>query len=355
MLDLKLIIDSININFIESFLRQIENCLLPDTVLPPDMLISLFDSISPHDFALYHDSTPHSGSIALHDSTSHSGSTVLHALKSDHDPESPSDSTLPLDPKSGHDPKSFLGLTLPHDSKSPSDSTQPYDSKSHQVSTFHKGSDFKCQEEKRNLENEQKTAPTDNFFSKSKMSKLEPITMYKAIKILENEQKTAPADKSSPEKLCSYYAFLLYTNEDNEIAKYVREYFDYLNHLSRDDCIVYLLDPELPNYDAYKIADILKVGHDKFPCLVFFKRGDDKQIIVYRLKNSHDEFKQEFREIFTDVGEIVNKLGQNASTEDLWNALHKRYNIKTTVFYFNVLKGPISDLIFGYLKKLVGI
>lgn len=153
--------------------------------------------------------------------------------------------------------------------------------------------------------------------------------------------------ESIPEKSYSYYAFLLYTNEDEKIAKYVREYFDYLNRLSREDCIVYLLDPELPNYEAYNIADDIGIGRDNLPCLVFFKNLGENKVIIYRLKNSHDNFKKGFREIFTTVAYITNLLGSTASTEDLWNALYIHYNIKRTKkFIYKVLTNPLMP-VFG--------
>jgi hypothetical protein len=131
----------------------------------------------------------------------------------------------------------------------------------------------------------------------------------------------------------SAYAFFLYTTEDKNIARYVRENFFELNRLSEEKCLIFLMDnppknqldearareywrevefktpvwtgfAEVMPYDkstAYEIGKYLGIHPTDVPCITFFRSIHDSQLVIYRLDNSWTdlELTEELRELFS--------------------------------------------------------
>ncbi len=206
---------------------------------------------------------------------------------------------------------------------------------------------------------------------------------------ISNPSTVSTGDKNSPlaETLRAekdenpLYAILLYTEEDINIAKYVRSYYNELNNLSgKTRVFVFEAEPVgeevcqywtnlLSNIDEYigwnalgltktkpydkaqiyELCGIFEIPKDKVPCILFFNNLDlnDKKFIV--LKFTKDEkLKDFFRHVFTVCDKAV-----NVSPE-------KRINVLTSQFRKDKAKRIISRIVKSGvikdgLKKAVGI
>jgi hypothetical protein len=137
----------------------------------------------------------------------------------------------------------------------------------------------------------------------------------------------------SEDDWASAYAFFLYTNEDKNIACYVRENFSELNRLSEEKCLIFLIEnlpkspldqarareywhefefetpvwpgfAEVMPYDkstAHEIGRYLGIHPTDVPCITFFRSIHDSQLVIYRLDNSWTdlELTEELRELFS--------------------------------------------------------
>jgi hypothetical protein len=137
----------------------------------------------------------------------------------------------------------------------------------------------------------------------------------------------------SEDDLASAYAFFLYTNEDKNIARYVRENFFELHRLSEEKCLIFLIEnppkspldearareywrqvefktpvwtgfTEVMPYDqptAHEIGKYLGIHPTDVPCITFFRSIHDTQLVIYRLDNSWTdvELTEELRELFS--------------------------------------------------------
>jgi len=144
------------------------------------------------------------------------------------------------------------------------------------------------------------------------------------------------------------YAFFLYSNEDRQIIKYIREYFTDLHILSGEECLIFLIDKP-PNkrekmkdyckgftkvvpYDrskSYKIADFFGISPKAIPCIVFFKNIDETELLVCPLKNSWNEEKLsiKLREVFSAIKiekeHIYSHYEDGRRKERIWKDLKK--------------------------------
>lgn len=149
------------------------------------------------------------------------------------------------------------------------------------------------------------------------------------------------------------FAFILYTDEDENTAEYIKEYFWNLHALSSKSCIIFLIDkprdpvdkkevqkylievlsrilkgdPTAKNlysnipYDktqAYKIAEFFGIPPNKLPCLVFFSDIYDSDLVIFQLneKWSNQEFKQQFRNIFSIIQATILKSEMDCTDPD---------------------------------------
>jgi hypothetical protein len=137
----------------------------------------------------------------------------------------------------------------------------------------------------------------------------------------------------SEDDLASAYAFFLYTTEDKNIARYVRENFSELERLAGEQCLIFLIEnppksgldeasareywrevefktpiwtgfTEVMPYDqatAYEIGRYLGIHRTDVPCITFFPSIHASQLVIYRLDNSWTdlELTEELRELFS--------------------------------------------------------
>ena len=140
----------------------------------------------------------------------------------------------------------------------------------------------------------------------------------------------------SEDDSASAYTFFLYTTEDENIARYVREHFfelDRLAGLSGEKCLIFLIEnppksgldearareywrefafktpvwtgfTEVMPYDqatAHEIGTYLGIHPRDIPCITFFQSIHDSQLVIYRLDNSWTdlELTEELRELFS--------------------------------------------------------
>lgn len=165
------------------------------------------------------------------------------------------------------------------------------------------------------------------------------------------------------ERWKALYAFFLYTDEDKNIARYVREHFNELDKLSGPDCLVFLIEKpptgfrgidEVINYrkneketlffltslhsekkssdgsfydkaEVYEIARNFEIDYTDIPCIVFFRDINDKKLLIYRLDNSwsDERLTREFRELFAFIRESIKDLQGVGDEEMLWEKLEK--------------------------------
>lgn len=141
------------------------------------------------------------------------------------------------------------------------------------------------------------------------------------------------------------FAFILYTDEDENTAGYIKENFWNLHALTSKYCTIFLIDkprdpvdgkeaekylvdvlsriikkdPTAKNlyknlpYDktqAYKIANFLGIPPNKLPCIVFFTDIYENDLIVFQLNENWTkrEYTQQFRNIFSIIQDTISKL-----------------------------------------------
>jgi hypothetical protein len=117
------------------------------------------------------------------------------------------------------------------------------------------------------------------------------------------------------------FAFFLYTDEDENIARYVRKFFREIDMAAGNDCKIFLIErppksyiddeerkewveklivnevPEqdimqIPEYDratAYKIAGEFNIDYSEMPCIAFFKDLESNDFIIYNFDNTSSD------------------------------------------------------------------
>lgn len=177
------------------------------------------------------------------------------------------------------------------------------------------------------------------------------------------------------------YAILLYTEEDINIAKYVRSYYNELSKLSGKTHVFVFEDraegkessqywsKHLLNIDEYigwnalgltrtkpydkaqiyELCDIFEIPKDKVPCILFFNNLDlnEKKFIVLEFPKD-EKLTDFFRHVFTVCDKVVNVSPK------------KRMDVLTYQFRKDKVKRIISSIVKSgvikdVLKKAVGI
>jgi hypothetical protein len=182
----------------------------------------------------------------------------------------------------------------------------------------------------------------------------------------------------------SAHAFFLYTTEDKNIARYVRENcfeLDRLSGLSGEKCLIFLIDnppksgldearvreywrefdfktpvwtgfTEVMPYDqstAHEIATYLGIHPRDIPCITFFRSIHDRQLVIYRLDNSwtYLELTEELRELFSSKDWEWRSTGRSAGRED-----QRRWESRVAV---HPLAKSVKDRFEEILDKLPNI
>jgi hypothetical protein len=148
----------------------------------------------------------------------------------------------------------------------------------------------------------------------------------------------------------SDHAFFLYTTEDKNIARYVREHFSELNKLSEEKRLIFLIEnppkspldearvreywrevefktpvwtgfTEVMPYDqaaAHEIGTYLGIHPRDLPCITFFRSIHDSQLVIYRLDNSwtDGELTEELRKLFSSKDWEWRSTPRSAGWED---------------------------------------
>jgi hypothetical protein len=154
----------------------------------------------------------------------------------------------------------------------------------------------------------------------------------------------------SEDNEASTHAFFLYTTEDKNIARYVRENFFELDKLSGEECLIFLIDnppkserdevrareywrevelktpvwtgfTKVMPYDqatAHEIGTYLGIHPRDIPCITFFRSIHDRQLVIYRLDNSWTdlELTEELREFFSSKDWKQRSTARSARRED---------------------------------------
>ena len=164
----------------------------------------------------------------------------------------------------------------------------------------------------------------------------------------------------SEDNQVSAYAFFLYTNEDKNIARYVRENFFELDKLSEEKYLIFLIEnppkspldearareywravefktqvwtgfAEVMPYDkstAHEIGRYLGIHQTDVPCITFFRSIHDRQLVIYRLDNSWTdlELTEELRELFSSKDWEWRSIASSARREN-----HRRWESRVAV------------------------
>jgi hypothetical protein len=145
---------------------------------------------------------------------------------------------------------------------------------------------------------------------------------------------------------------LLYTDEDEALAAYVRKYFQSLNQLSGDSLYVFVIEKPDPNWripleywrsrlpqrlfetwialgwlssvpydrsEAYAIARQLGVYEDQLPCLVLFDTPSQREKLIFPLTAATPEY---FRTLFGAITRAIATVSPSMSPE---RRIHARY------------------------------
>jgi hypothetical protein len=154
----------------------------------------------------------------------------------------------------------------------------------------------------------------------------------------------------SEDDQASAHAFFLYTDEDKNIARYVRELFFELHRLSEEKWLIFLIEnppkspldaarvreywrevefktpvwtgfTEVMPYDqaiAHEIGTYLGIHPRDIPCLTFFRSIHDSQLVIYRLDNAwtEGELTEELRDLFSSKDWEQRSTARSAGWED---------------------------------------
>lgn len=149
------------------------------------------------------------------------------------------------------------------------------------------------------------------------------------------------------------YGFFLFSTFDQDIINFVNDHASWLQNSSGEDILLALFEnPEKwgrgwkeywkqklgPGFDekyaewsvllpedrdlAYSIADLLGVGKNILPCIVFVKSFEDKQILCIPLIQNRDNFRFYFEDLFTVIQEV-----KMIPAEDRFIAFQKKWKM----------------------------
>lgn len=185
------------------------------------------------------------------------------------------------------------------------------------------------------------------------------------------------------------YAFFIYTNEDRNVARYIREYFHELDRLSESECLIFLIDNPPKAWEeeartreywrefifkisvwdgfkkvmpynkskAYKIAEFLGISPRYIPCIVFFRNINERDLLVYPLDNSwsDERLTRELRELFSSVRkETKNIDNEETRKEQIWNDLKsfiRRKNMERRIS--QIVNHPLSRSVGDVFKEML--
>jgi hypothetical protein len=154
----------------------------------------------------------------------------------------------------------------------------------------------------------------------------------------------------SEDNSASAYAFFLYTTEDKNIARYIRENLSELDKIFGEKCPIFIIEnppksgtdearareywrevefktpiwagfTEVMPYDqatAHEIGTYLGIHPRDIPCITFFRSSHDSQLVIYRLDNSWTDSKltEELRELFSSQDWERRSRASSAGRED---------------------------------------
>lgn len=157
---------------------------------------------------------------------------------------------------------------------------------------------------------------------------------------------------------------LLYTDEDDELSIYIREYFDFLDKLTGDWCTIYLLENPSPKWrkanqnwkeraksglhtnwfrskpydksEAYDIARQLDIESSSLPCLVLISPSNLSEKLVLQIREVSPDY---FRKLFS----TLEKLVKSVSPE-------KPRQIEASSQVFDYLKLSFDEIV-NFLEK----
>jgi uncharacterized protein YjbI with pentapeptide repeats len=135
---------------------------------------------------------------------------------------------------------------------------------------------------------------------------------------------------------------LLYTDEDNILQKYIKQYFQEFHKLSDDWCKIFILEKpskewrnknlslierfnlkfirKIDKSEAYDIAREFKIDINQIPCLILFGEEIYSQRLIIPIKQvSLTDLPKYFRELFTMLEKILANAA-NSTTKSLSGA-----------------------------------
>jgi|ERR1035437_165615 hypothetical protein len=119
---------------------------------------------------------------------------------------------------------------------------------------------------------------------------------------------------STEKEKFAFYAFLLYTSKDGEIANYVKNYRAELSQLSGKDCLIFYHDKSSKSEtsssgEAYITARAIGIELNEIPCIVFFKNINDESVLIYSLNNNllKKDIKTELRNLFEAIRDCISR------------------------------------------------
>lgn len=170
------------------------------------------------------------------------------------------------------------------------------------------------------------------------------------MKLIRSIEEIVGQWRTSEDDLASAYAFFLYTTEDKNIARYVREHFSELERLAGENYLIFLIEnppksqrdetrareywrevefktppwtgfTEVMPYDqatAREIGTYLGIHPRDIPCITFFRSSHDSQLVIHRLDNAWTDSKltEELRDLFSSQDWVPRSIASFAGRED---------------------------------------
>jgi hypothetical protein len=170
------------------------------------------------------------------------------------------------------------------------------------------------------------------------------------VKLIRSVEEIVGQWQISEDNLASAYAFFLYTTEDKNIARYVREHFPELERLAGENYLIFLIEnppksrqdetrareywrevefktpvwtgfTEVMPYDqatAHEIGTYLGIHPRDLPCITFFRSIHDSQLVIYRLDNAWTDAKltEELQDLFSSKDWEQRSTARSARGED---------------------------------------
>lgn len=175
-----------------------------------------------------------------------------------------------------------------------------------------------------------------------------------------------------------FHLFLLYSQSENNISKFIRENFYESDRISGHNCFIFLIEQppkdwndvaaereywqkfnftkdiapcftEITPYEQSAVFDIAKhfgLNYRQVPCVVMFTNINEQAVYVYKLKNdwSQDKLSLEFRRMF----DILSKYPLQDAIIDL---TFFDYLNKSESFLRKALASPISIILGNLIGK----